>query len=234
VFSFTLTLRIEPFPPSPRAPIRSDIDVDFLMIMLVRVRSLIEDPGVSPSPLDIHHNCDKIDAWESGGSLPQGEARGPIMILEQEPVTRLVGLAAGIDVKTRRIAERALSPAGLTYAQFGVLVAVGERDARTQHELAERLETDSNTVMVVCNSLERKGLVSRAADPRDRRVRRVSMTIQGRRVLVQARGIIEGLYRPMAAAIPQGEIEKALPALARVYAYLKEKDRKNLPPGRTT
>ncbi len=110
------------------------------------------------------------------------------MIYAEEPLTRLIGLAAGIDIKTRRIAGRSLSSVDLTYAQFGVLVAIAERDASTQRELAERLETDTNTVMVVCDSLERKGLAARSADPRDRRVRRISMSPRGRRVLVKAAG----------------------------------------------
>ncbi len=146
------------------------------------------------------------------------------MIYTEEPLTRLVGLAAGIDVKTRRIAERALLGVGLTYAQFGVLTALAERAAPTQRELADILETDTNTVMVVCDSLERKGLAARSADARDRRVKRLSMSRAGRAALAKGRRIVEDLYRPMADAIPLKEIRKALPALARVYAYLKEKE----------
>ena len=146
------------------------------------------------------------------------------MIYTEEPITRLVGLAAGIDIKTRRIAERALLTVGLTYAQFGVLTAIAECAGPTQRELADLLETDTNTVMVVCDSLERKGLAARSEDARDRRVRRSSMSRTGRAALAKGRRIVEDLYRPMASAIPLEEIQKALPALARVYAYLKEKE----------
>ena len=146
------------------------------------------------------------------------------MIYTEEPITRLVGLAAGIDIKTRRIAERALLTVGLTYAQFGVLAAIAERAGPTQRERADLLETDTNTVMVVCDSLERKGLAARSEDARDRRVRRISMSRTGRAALAKGRRIVEDLYRPMASAIPLEEIQKALPALARVYAYLKEKE----------
>lgn len=88
------------------------------------------------------------------------------MIFDQDPVTRLVGFTAGIHIRTQRIAERALRPVGLTYAQFGVLAAIAERDGRSQRELAERLETDANTLMVVCDSLQRKRLAKRLPGPR--------------------------------------------------------------------
>jgi DNA-binding MarR family transcriptional regulator len=98
------------------------------------------------------------------------------VIFEQEPLTRLVGLATGIAWKTQSITERALKAHGLTYVQFGVLTAIAQEDARTRRELADKLETDTNTHMVICDSLEKKGLAVPQADPADGRKRRISMT----------------------------------------------------------
>jgi len=147
------------------------------------------------------------------------------MIFEQEPLTRLVGLVTGIAWKIQRIAERALRTHGLTYAQFGVLTAISEKDARTQRELAERMETDSNTVMVICDSLEKKGLAARCQDPSDRRVRRISMTVRGGRVFTKALSAIQALYRPMSESFADKEVLPLLPLLQRMYAYLKEREK---------
>jgi DNA-binding MarR family transcriptional regulator len=148
------------------------------------------------------------------------------MIFAHEPIARLFGLAAGLHIKSQRAAERELKPAGLTYAQFGVLAAVFERNGSTQRELAEHLETDANTVMVVCDSLEKKSFVERRPDPSDRRIWRICMTKEGGKMLEKGTRIVEGLYRPLAELIPEAQIERVLPVLERLYGHVKERERK--------
>ncbi len=148
------------------------------------------------------------------------------MIFDQIPVTRLIGLACGIQIKTQRIAERELKTVGITYSQFGVLTAIAERDGRTQRELAERLETDANTAMVVCDSLEKKGFAERRPDPSDRRVWRISMTQAGTKVFADASAIVRSLYRPLTRIAPEAEIARALPLLERIYGHLAETEKK--------
>ncbi len=148
------------------------------------------------------------------------------MIFDKEPVTRLIGYAAGIETRIRRITERAVAPAGLTYPQFGVLTAAAEAKGPTQRAIAERLETDVNTVMVVCNSLQAKGFITRNRDPQDGRVRRIVLTADGNRALREALTVIEGLYRPLVAAFPRKEIAGALPLMERLYGRLTEEERR--------
>jgi MarR family transcriptional regulator for hemolysin len=147
------------------------------------------------------------------------------LVYDREPFTRLVGFATGIHIKTQRAAERALAPLGLTYAQFGTLAAIAERDGQSQRELAGRLETDANTVMVICDSLQKKGLAERRLDPADRRVRRISMTPDGARSFAKAGAIVEKLYRPLAEATSDADIRKALPVLEELYGRLKEREK---------
>jgi DNA-binding MarR family transcriptional regulator len=146
------------------------------------------------------------------------------MVFDKEPITRLFGLAAGLHIKSRRIAERELKAAGLTYAQFGVLNAVFEKDGSTQREIATHLETDANTVMVVCDSLEKKGFVERRPDSADRRVWRISLTETGARGHKKALKIVEGLYKPLIELVPREQVDSALPALERLYALVKERE----------
>ncbi len=146
------------------------------------------------------------------------------MIYDQIPLTRLIGLATGISLKTQRAAEKELKLLDLTYAQFGTLTAIREKDGRTQAELAGRLESDSNTVMVICDSLQKKGLVERRSDPADRRVWRICLTPKGGRVIDDGREAVERLYTPLISALTDQEIATAVPVLEKLYGCLKERE----------
>ena len=144
------------------------------------------------------------------------------MIFGEFPITRLFALIGGIQAKSRRAAERAIRPIGLTYSQYGVLVALGEKDLLPQRLVADRLETDANTVMVIVDSLEAKAFVKRVSAPEDKRLRLVALTPEGRAVLDAANSAVEPLYRSLAANFSEAEIGQAEAPLARIYEILKK------------
>lgn len=147
------------------------------------------------------------------------------MIFDQVPLTRLIGLATGVGVNVQRITERALKPVGLTYAQFGLLTAAAEREGQSQRELTVRLEGDSTTVMVIVDSLEKKGLAERRPDPTDRRRKRIHLTPRGKRTALRALETVKNLYEPLLAEFTEREISAAIPVLERLYMRLR--DRRN-------
>ncbi|MFX6728793.1 MarR family transcriptional regulator, partial [Acinetobacter baumannii] len=55
---------------------------------------------------------------------------------------------------------------------------------RTLSELAEAMSIDAPAATVIVNDLESRGLVERQALPDDRRAKRVSLTAEGRRMVV--------------------------------------------------
>ncbi len=146
------------------------------------------------------------------------------MIFGEFPITRLFALIGGIQAKSRRAAERAIRPTGLTYSQYGVLVALGEKDLVPQRLIADRLETDANTVMVIVDSLEAKAFVKRVSAPGDKRLRLVALTPEGRAALDAANSAVEPLYRSLAANFSEAEIGQAEAPLARIYGILKESE----------
>ena len=84
--------------------------------------------------------------------------------------------------------ERAL-PAGVTSAQFFVLMAIRRAEIRrrvgpTQHDIAERLDMDPNTASQVIRSLEHHRLLARSAHPRDGRAWTLTLTDSGRATAV--------------------------------------------------
>jgi DNA-binding MarR family transcriptional regulator len=105
----------------------------------------------------------------------------------------------------RRIARRfddALRPAGLTSGQFSLLMSLNRPEPPTMSMVAETLAMDRTTLTANLKPLERRGLVSQAIDPRDRRSRRLALTAEGERVLAGAVPIWDATHRAIEQAVP--------------------------------
>src|SRR5688572_6047594 len=82
----------------------------------------------------------------------------------------------------RRFGE-ALRPAGLTSGQFSLLMALNQPRPPSIGAVAGLLAIDRTTLTANLKPLERRGLVTTATDPDDRRGRRISLTRAGRAAL---------------------------------------------------
>jgi DNA-binding MarR family transcriptional regulator len=65
----------------------------------------------------------------------------------------------------------------------------------TQRDVAEHARTDPMMTSQVLRVLERRGLVTRARDPDDRRARRLSPTARGTRLAERAIAVVEAADR---------------------------------------
>jgi DNA-binding MarR family transcriptional regulator len=81
--------------------------------------------------------------------------------------------------------EAALETVGVTIKEHFVMVALTS-SPMTQLELSALVKIDKSVITATLDSLEAKGLVVRAPDPRDRRVRRPTLTSRGRKVCQRA------------------------------------------------
>jgi DNA-binding MarR family transcriptional regulator len=150
------------------------------------------------------------------------------MMTPDEPRWRLFHLISGIYTKSRRLAEESLKPLNVTWPQFGALVQLAQGDRITQRELAERLEADATTTMVLCDSLERKGWLNRVKDPSDRRVNRLVLTDLGREVFAEAYPIMLSGYQLFTGAISPDKIEVVMPVLSELYSHISEHYRREM------
>ena len=135
---------------------------------------------------------------------------------------QLFALISGIYMKSRRIAEDALRPLNMTWPQFGALLNLLRGDDVTQRELAGKMEADTTTVMVLCNSMERRGWLNRVKDPSDKRVNRLLLTDEGRRVISQAFPLMLSKYQVFTEGITQENMELVLPVLGDLYGHISE------------
>lgn len=84
-----------------------------------------------------------------------------------------------------REGQRLFKPHGLTVAQYNVLnvLALAESAAGlSQRELGDELVVDRSNVTGLIDRMTRAGWVRRADDPEDRRIYRVQLTPDGRRL----------------------------------------------------
>lgn len=99
----------------------------------------------------------------------------------------------------RRFDEE-LRPVGLTHGQFSLLMALNRPTPATMGEVTRVLAMDRTTLTANLKPLERRGLVTVAVDPDDRRGRRLALTPAGRDMLAAAVPI----WRRVHGAIEQG------------------------------
>ena len=138
-----------------------------------------------------------------------------------EPHWKLYALICGIYQKSRRLSEKSLKTLRITFPQFGALLRLSFQDNITQKELSEIMDTDTTTIMVICDSLEKKGLLKRMKDPSDRRVNRLILTKEGKNVISKAYPLILRRYEFFVNSISKKELEMITPILDKVYTAIK-------------
>lgn len=74
--------------------------------------------------------------------------------------------------------RREIEPHGVVPGQFAQLLALYEQEPLTQRELCGRVQIEQSTMAYTLQRMERDGLVTRTADPADRR--RVQFTLTAR------------------------------------------------------
>jgi len=79
----------------------------------------------------------------------------------------------------QRLYRPLLSPLGLTYSQYLVMLVLWEREAVQVGELQRRLHLDTGTITPLLKRMEAAGLVTRRRDAADERRVRVQATDHG-------------------------------------------------------
>ena len=115
--------------------------------------------------------------------------------------------------------DAALRPFGLTNGQFSLMVALNRPDPPRLSDLADFLAMDRTTLTAALKPLERRGLVTTAADERDRRARRLRLSEAGRDLLVVAVPVWRAAHDALDAGGGAGDmaapLRDRLAALAR-------------------
>ncbi len=139
------------------------------------------------------------------GSRAQGPPRGR----GREPGESPGFLLWRVTLRWQRVMVAALRPLGLTHVQFVLLASAWwltevAGETPTQQRLAGHAATDRMMTSQVLRALERRGLVTRSADPDDSRARRVGVTAEGAALARRAIAVVEGADARFFAAAGEG------------------------------
>ena len=96
-----------------------------------------------------------------------------------------------------------LTPLGLTYPQYLVMLVLWEQDGVTVSRLGERLFLDSGTLTPLLKRLEASGLLARERDAQDERRVRITLTAPGRALRLEAERIPACVLESTQCALPE-------------------------------
>jgi DNA-binding MarR family transcriptional regulator len=104
--------------------------------------------------------------------------------------------------------DEALRPLGLTNGQFSLMMSLNRPEPPGMASVASLLAMDRTTLTAALKPLERRGLVKVAADPRDRRSRRLSLTATGNALLASAMPVWEQTHRDVESLLKDGDPDR--------------------------
>lgn len=112
--------------------------------------------------------------------------------------------------------DEALRPLDLTSGQFSLLMSLNRPEPPGMGSVAALLAMDRTTLTAALKPLVRRGLVTIAADKKDRRTRLLSIRPAGRALLAKGFLIWRRTHRDLEKEVPQPRaLRTALLALAR-------------------
>jgi DNA-binding MarR family transcriptional regulator len=109
---------------------------------------------------------------------------------------------------------------GMTRAQWGILVWLERQPGISQKELAELLEVEPITVARLVDRLERRGMVERRPDPRDRRIWRLHLLLPAHLVLREINQQRSEMAAILTGGIEDDNLTIMIEALVRMKATL--------------
>lgn len=123
------------------------------------------------------------------------EVRDRCLCLHLQRAARAIG---------RRFDET-LRPLDLTNGQYSLLMALNRPEPPRMGDIAKLLAMDRTTLTANLKPLERRGLITVAVDPRDRRSRRLALTDAGRALLVDAVPVWRRTHDEIDARLASGD-----------------------------
>lgn len=120
-----------------------------------------------------------------------------------------------------------LTPLGLTYPQYLVMLVLWEQDGVSVSQVGERLQLDSGTLTPLLKRLEQAELLERRRDPTDERRVLLQLRPAGRALRLQAQSIPRQVA--CAAACPVDELQSLTQRLQQLRQQLLRTDAESQP-----
>jgi DNA-binding MarR family transcriptional regulator len=121
----------------------------------------------------------------------------------------------------RTVFERRVRAFGLTRAQWLVIARVHRRPGLSQSEAADLLEIEKAPAGRLIDRMEAKGWLERRSDPKDRRIKRLHLTGEGKRIHTAIWPIAESTVDRALAGLSAVERRRLTELMTRVKLELQ-------------
>lgn len=116
--------------------------------------------------------------------------------------------------------EQRLRPLDFGFAYIPVVIALSENGALRQKDLAERSHVEQPTMAALLARMERDGLISRDADPIDKRASQISLSKKAKTRLPSAKDGLTEIAEKAMKGLSDGERATLIALLRRVVNNL--------------
>lgn len=135
---------------------------------------------------------------------------------------RLTYLIKRLEMAERARMEDALAPLGVTLYQYTALSVLERRGGLSSAQLARRNFVSPQASNQLVALLERQGLIERRADTGNRRILRMWLSDDGRRMLAACHHAVDGIEERMLSVLTPVQAREFRGALERTLAVLTD------------
>jgi DNA-binding MarR family transcriptional regulator len=131
----------------------------------------------------------------------------------------MVYLLARLFYAVRDRTEATLKPHNLTPMQFTILASVGRWQDMSSAELSRRFNVTPQTMGEMITNLERRGLLVRREDPRNRRTLRLALTGPGEQLVETCNAQVRQMELDMFSAFSPAELQELRERLILLHEH---------------
>jgi DNA-binding MarR family transcriptional regulator len=145
--------------------------------------------------------------------------------LEEQVIAALRRITRAIDLHSRLLLQKN----GLTIPQLAALQAIRRLQPITVGALARDIHLGPATVTGIMGRLEKRGLISRTRDDRDRRSVVVELTDDGTKLVAEAPSLLQERFHRQLAKLQQWEQTMILATLQRIASMMDAEEIEAVP-----
>lgn len=120
--------------------------------------------------------------------------------------------------------EAALAAFQITAIQYTVMSAIDDRDGFSSAELARLFHVTPQSMNELTGGLQRRDLIRRREDPANRRILRMSLTAEGRRIIDNCNVVADQVERQVFSCLSREDYDRFHHLCRRIARSLREDD----------
>lgn len=151
------------------------------------------------------------------------QSPGATSIPDLGPVLEYMRVVWALDHSLQKMSKRMETTLGITAPQRLVIRILGRFPGMRAGQLAHTLHLHPSTLTGILKRLQRRGLISRRSDPRDRRRAVLGLTAKGRALDIATEGTVEAAVATVFAELPAVKVRHAAEVLAALIGRLESR-----------